>query len=206
MPEEDSHLPTGTEDTPLAQVRSSPRQLKPLDFGLRKGEHEHEHLEDLPDPDRERLVEEATRASHHDSDTDSDATDSEDFDWEAEDDARSTRNPDGDLTANVRRGRAVWRAFMRLSRFIRTLIIAVLGAGILITPLLVFQLRLRNTPGRIQAHVWSLWMAITWAASCGTYLVVDLAPTLALAVFRLFSHRVERMQITVEVRIPSTHK
>ena len=192
MPVEDSHLPA--EHISLPQVESSPRPFKPQDFGRGKTDN----FEDLPDPDRERLVE-ATRRSTHDSDTDSDATESEDFDWEAEDDARSTRNNPIVNPTNVRRGRALWQAFMRLSRPVRTLIIGILGAGILITPLLVFQLRLNHTPGRVQAHVWSLWMTITWAASCGTYLVVDLAPTVALAIFRLFSHRVERMQITVEV-------
>ncbi|EKM50351.1 uncharacterized protein PHACADRAFT_152233 [Phanerochaete carnosa HHB-10118-sp] len=156
-------------------------------------------VHDLPDVDRERLVE-ATRAEEPDSDTDSDATESEeDFDWEGEDDARSTKSDHLENAANVRRGRAVWRAFMKLSRPLRTLIVAVLGIGVLITPLLVFQLRFNNTPGRVEAHVWSLWMAITWAASCGTYLIVDLTPVLALAIFRLFSHQVERMQITIEL-------
>lgn len=188
MPGARKETDSPTEDIPLPRV-----ETKHLDFAGAPDVH------DLPDVDRERLVE-ATRTSHHDSDSDSDGTDSEDdFDWEAEDDARSTKADPLVNATNVRRGRAVWRAFMRLSRPVRTLIIAVLGTGILITPLLVFQLRFNNTPGRIQAHVWSLWMAITWAASCGTYLIVDLAPVLALAVFRLFSHRVERMQITVEL-------
>ena len=173
----------------LPKINSSP---KPLDFVPRKD------IDGLSDVDRDRLAE-ATRVSQHDSDTESDATDSDDdFDWDAEDDARSQRHV-MDTPGNVRRGRAVYRAFMKLSRLLRTLIVAVLGAGILITPLLVFQLRFTNTPGRIQAHVWSLWMSITWAASCGTYLIVDLAPTVALGIFRLFSHSFERMQITVEV-------
>lgn len=183
------------EDIPLPTLNSPKHSSpKPLDFV------QHKELNDLPDVDRERLIE-ATRTSHHDSDTESDATESdEDFDWDAEDDARSGRNIDVADTVNVRRGRAVWRAFMRLSRFVRTLIIGVLGAGILITPLLVFQLRFTNTPGRVQAHVWSLWMAITWATSCATYLLVDLAPAAALGILKLFSHSFERWQITVEVR------
>lgn len=191
MPGARRETDSSTEEIPLPKVESP----KHLDFAGAKDVHE------LPDVDRERLVE-ATCTSHPDSETESDATESdEEFDWEAEDDARSNKDDSIANASNVRRGRAVWRAFMKLSRLLRTLIIAVLGIGILITPLLVFQLRFNNTPGKVEAHVWSLWMTITWAASCGTYLIVDLAPVLVLAVFRLFSHRVERMQITLEVRL-----
>lgn len=177
------------EAVPLPKRTSSP---KPQDFVFRKD------LDGSIDIDDDRLAE-ATRTSHHDSDTDSDATDSEDdFDWDAEDDARSQRNM-SDVPVNVKRGRAMWRAFLKLSRPLRTLIIAVLGTGVLITPLILFEVHFKNTPGRVQARVWSLWLAITWAATCITYLAVDLAPMLVLGVFRLFSHSFERLQITVEL-------
>ncbi len=153
--------------------------------------------QDLPDVDRENIVNDTQDHDHSDTDSTGTGTDFEDdFDWEAEDDALSMRQEN---TTTAKRGRAVYRAFMKLSRPLRTLLVAVLGTGILITPLLVFELRFKNTPNRVQAHVWSLWLAISWAAACGTYLIVDAAPTFALGVFRLFSHKVERIQITVEV-------
>jgi hypothetical protein len=150
---------------------------------------------DIPDVDRDRLTN-ATRIDHDESG--SDLTDSEDeFDWDAEDDARSEHHKD---LSKSRRGRAIWLAFMRLSRTFRTLIVGAIGAGILITPLLVFQLRFNSSPARRQAHVWSLWLTIVWAASCVTYLVVDWTPTIASGIIRLFSHSFERMKITIEVR------
>ena len=99
----------------------------------------------------------------------------------------------------MKRGRWVWHIFMKLSRFSRTLLVAGIGVAILITPLIVFQVHFRSTPGRTQAYVWSLWLTITWAASCGTYLLVDLAPKLALWILHLLSHSMERWQITVGV-------
>ncbi|KAI0704350.1 Mechanosensitive ion channel-domain-containing protein [Cytidiella melzeri] len=151
---------------------------------------------DLPDVDRDRLTN-VTQIENDDNASDL-FTDSEDeFDWEAEDDDLSTHHKD--LPTRSIRGRAVWLAFMKLSRTLRTLLVGVLGVGILITPLLVFQLRFNSSPARRQAHVWSLWLTITWAAACATYLAVDLAPALASGIFRLFSHSFERIKITIEL-------
>ena len=91
---------------------------------------------------------------------------------------------------------------MKLSRFVRTLLVGILGAGILITPLLVFKLRFNDSPARIQAHVWSLWLSITWAAGTATYMIVDLAPWLLLHLLHLFGYSVERLQMLVEVSTP----
>ncbi|KAI0788812.1 Mechanosensitive ion channel-domain-containing protein [Abortiporus biennis] len=131
------------------------------------------------------------------SESDSTATvTSDEFDWEAEDDARSIHFK---AKAAATRGQAVWKYFMKLSRPIRTLIIGSIGAGILITPLLVFKLRFNSSPGRIQAHTWSLWLAVTWGAGCITYLVVDLLPGLFLFLCGLFGFKVERLKTTVEL-------
>lgn len=175
------------EEIPLPRLESP----RPHDYVPRKD------LQDLSDADREQLMK-ATQ-KHHDSDSDSSGTDSgTEFDWDAEDDASGRKV---ETTVHAKRGRLVYHAFMRLSKFVRTLIVATLGAGILITPLLVFQLKFTNTPGRIQAHVWSLWAAVSWAAGCATYLIVDVAPSVAVAIFRLFTHRVERLQMGVEVSL-----
>ncbi|THH32364.1 hypothetical protein EUX98_g1804 [Antrodiella citrinella] len=131
-------------------------------------------------------------------DSDSTATNSSDeFDWDGGDDALSAMDVGG--KAKAKRGRAIWSAFMKLSRSLRTILVGILGAGILITPLLVFKLRFNSSPMRIQAHVWSLWLAITWGAGCITYIIVDLLPWLILHLVHLFGHSVERLQIYIEL-------
>lgn len=175
------------EDIPLPPLRDP----KEHDFAQLRTDPQH-----LPDVDRDELFNATLTTDNTDSDsgTESDAT----FNWEEEDDSQSTR---GHLETKAKRGRWIWHAFMKLSRPVRTFIVAIIGSGILITPLIVFQVRFAHTPGHVQAHVWSLWLAITWAVGCATYLVIDLAPRVVLGIFRLFSHKVERMQITVEVSI-----
>ncbi|KAJ6621302.1 Mechanosensitive ion channel-domain-containing protein [Mycena sp. CBHHK59/15] len=123
------------------------------------------------------------------SDSDSTATNSSDeFDWD--------ENEDGDSgevgkVYKARRGRAIYLSFMKLARPIRTLLLGILGTGILITPLLVFQLRTRVV----------LWLAIIWAAGCITSLVVDNIPRFIIAVIVLFGGHVERLKIQLELTL-----
>ena len=181
-------MPTNVESVPLSSLRD-PKQH---DFAALRAMHD-----ELPDVDRDNLVN-ATPLEKSESDSTSETeTEEDEFDWLAEDDGHSTIQLENE--AKAKRGRRIWRAFMLLSRPFRVLIIAFLGIGILITPLLVFQLRFAHTAGHRQARMWSLWLAITWAAGCVTYLVVDLAPQVALLIIFAFTHRVQRLQISVEV-------
>lgn len=128
--------------------------------------------------------------------SDDTVTDLSDFDWDAEDDAQSRKEVD---KVKAKRIGAIWRGFMKLARPVRTLLIGALGAGVFITPLLVFRLRFNDSPARIQAHVWSLWLTIAWAAGCVTYLIVDLLPGFILRILKFANYRVERIQTTIEV-------
>ena len=157
MPDTQSSGKTSSEEIPLPRLTSP----KPRDYAAAK------HTDDLPEVDRDRLTN-VTRIDHDDTASDLMTESEDEFDWDAEDDALSMHRKDP-LT-RVRRGRAVWLAFMKLSRTVRTLIVGAIGVGILITPLLVFQLRFNSSPAKRQAHVWSLWLTITWAAGCVTYL------------------------------------
>ena len=74
------------------------------------------------------------------------------------------------------RGRAVYRAFLKLPKILRVLLVGGIGAGILITPLLVVQLHFNQSPVKTQVYVWSLWLSISWAAGVVTYIVVDGIP------------------------------
>ncbi|PBK65947.1 hypothetical protein ARMSODRAFT_960864 [Armillaria solidipes] len=136
----------------------------------------------------------------NDSDAASDTTatnTSDEFDWDENEEAVEKNQTE----VRARRGRAIYVAFMKLARPIRALLIGVLGAGILITPLLVVHFRFRNSPARIHVHVWSLWLTIIWAAGCATYLVVDLFPRLIIAFVVMFGGKVERLKIQIELAV-----
>jgi hypothetical protein len=133
-----------------------------------------------------------------DSSSDSDGTietiDDEDFDWDRDDES-----PDHKAEIQAKRGRAIWLAFMKLSRPIRVFLVAFLGVSILITPLIIVNVRFRSSPVHIHVHVWSLWFTINWATSCGTYLLVDGLPHLVIALTSLFGGSVERFKMQTEV-------
>lgn len=147
--------------------------------------------------DSPKQCEEIVNPSLDPSDSDSGTDSSDEFDWDAEDDAHSTRQILDDIHA--RRGRLLWRFFMKLSRPVRTIIIGSIGAGILIAPLLIFNFRFDSSPAILQVHAWSLWLTIAWAAGCVTFLVVDLFPPLVLFILRMTGYKIEQMVVTVEV-------
>ncbi|KAI0763775.1 Mechanosensitive ion channel-domain-containing protein [Trametes elegans] len=144
--------------------------------------------------------EELVKPSADDNDSgssDSTVTESDDeFDWDAEDDAKSQH-----IAASIkaRRGHALYRAFLRLPKLFRVLLVGVIGAGILITPLLVVNLRFNTSVVKAQVHSWSLWLAVSWAAGVATYLVVDAVPHLILVLLRVTSYKVERARVSIEL-------
>lgn len=130
-----------------------------------------------------------------DSDSDTAGTRSSDeFDWFEDESGNENTDP---ITA--KRGRRLWLAFMKLSRPIRALFVSLLGAAILATPLIVVNVRFQESVIKTQVHVWSLWFTISWAAGCGTYLLVDAIPRIVIIVTRLFGGQIERLKIQVEV-------
>ncbi|KAI0641891.1 Mechanosensitive ion channel-domain-containing protein [Trametes meyenii] len=131
------------------------------------------------------------------SSSDSSATETDDeFDWDAEDDAKSQH-----IAASIkaRRGHALYRAFLKLPKLFRVLLVGAIGAGVLITPLLVVHLRFNTSIVKAQVHAWSLWLAITWAAGVATYIVVDAIPHLVLVLLRISSYKVERARVSIEL-------
>ncbi len=148
-----------------------------------------------PPNEHEKLPSTSTRAS---TDSDTTATHSSDeFNW-SDDSSSGPKN--GDIV-KAKRGRLIYLAFIKLSRWIRVLIIGILGCAILITPLLVVQLRFKELASsvRTQVHVWSLWLTIIWAAACATYLVVDAIPRLIVGLIVLFGGQLERLKMQIEV-------
>ncbi|KAI0272641.1 hypothetical protein BC834DRAFT_840866 [Gloeopeniophorella convolvens] len=142
----------------------------------------------------------ATPSPHsHDIDSSSDtATGTDDeFDWDADEDFAPT--PALSEVSKAKRVRYLWLLFMKLARPVRTLLVGILGVGIFITPFLVFEFRFKDSVARPHVHAWSLWFAIIWAASCLTYLVVDLLPRLLIGILVLFGYTVERLKTQLEL-------
>lgn len=144
-----------------------------------------------------------TDGAHSDTDSTDTATNSDDeFNWDEDEDPSTSKSYE---KTKAKRGRAIYLAFMKLARPVRVFLLGALGAGILITPLIVVQLRFKSNPVRPQVHVWSLWLSIIWAAGCVTYLVVDAIPSLVIAFVVLFGGQVERLKIQLEVCFGSKH-
>jgi hypothetical protein len=90
---------------------------------------------------------------------------------------------------------------MKLSLPVRVLLIGAIGCAILITPLLVVNIRFNSSPVKQQVHSWSLWLTIIFACSCATFLVVEAIPKIVILVSKIFGANVERLTIQVEVRL-----
>ncbi|KAG9085573.1 hypothetical protein FS749_004321 [Ceratobasidium sp. UAMH 11750] len=137
------------------------------------------------------------RDSHEKYDSDSTATNSSDeFDWDAADgDDQSIHHE-----KKAKRGRRVWLGFMKLSRPLRTTIIALLGAGIFIAPLIVVHFKFRDSPARWHVFTWSLWLSITWAAGSVTSLIIDILPALILSfIFAVAGKPPEHLKTKLEL-------
>ncbi|KAF8673852.1 hypothetical protein AX14_005320 [Amanita brunnescens Koide BX004] len=99
-----------------------------------------------------------------------------------------------DENLKAKRGRRLWLAFLKLARPIRVLLVGLLGVIILIIPLLVVNLRFRESRVKLQIYVWSLWLAVIWAASCGTYFFVDAIPSIVTAAANVIGGQAERLK------------
>lgn len=147
-------------------------------------------------PGRGRDVKESDCDVVVDVDSDTSTNSSDEFDWDEEPSGAEEETHQG---KHARRGRALWLAFMKLTRLVRTLLVGIIGTALLITPLLVVDLKYHSSGARSQVHTWSLWLSIIWATSCATYLIVDLLPDTIVTVILLLGGQVERLKTQVEV-------
>ncbi|OAX44520.1 hypothetical protein K503DRAFT_304184 [Rhizopogon vinicolor AM-OR11-026] len=141
--------------------------------------------------------------THGEEDVDSDTTStnsSDEFDWDEEE---VTTEAETTITGKkAMRGRAIWLAFMKLARPVRTVLIGILGAAFFIIPLLVVEFRFKDKQSvRLQVRVWSLWLAITWAAACATYMLVDAIPRTVIYIVFLLGGQVERLKTQIELTL-----
>lgn len=141
-----------------------------------------------------------THEEDGDTDTTSSTNSSDEFDWDEEEVTSEAKNPVAGKKAM--RGRALWLAFMKLARPVRTLLVGILGAAFYIIPFLVVELRFKNKESvRLQVRVWSIWLSITWAAACATYILVDAIPRTVIYIAFLLGGQVERLKMQIEVCI-----
>jgi len=176
-----------SEDIPLPVLKEKDFEFAPQADSnqntlIDRTHHNHVHTEPLKDD------------IQYDSDS-TDTNSSDEFNWDEDEDARSEHHH----KMKAKRGRAVYLCCMRLARPVRVMFICILGAGILIAPLLVFELRFRNSIVRPHVYAWSLWLSIIWVAACLTYAVVDLVPRLVIRVVVLFGGQVERLKMQIEL-------
>lgn len=135
---------------------------------------------------------------HVQVESDTSTNTSDQFDWDEE--PSGAEEEETHQGKHARRGRALWLAFMKLTRLVRALLVGVIGTAFFITPLLVVELKYQSSGGvRPQVHAWSLWLSIIWATSCATYLVVDLLPDTIVTVILFLGGQVERLRTQVEV-------
>ncbi|SJX65747.1 uncharacterized protein SRS1_10081 [Sporisorium reilianum f. sp. reilianum] len=116
----------------------------------------------------------------------SSADESEDFDWDTssenddDDDEGDNRGRKGAKVTRARRGRRVYLACLRLARPVRMFLVGLIGTAICLVPFIVVTATNNTSSARPQVVVWSIWIAIIWAAGCGTFLIVDWIPPVAL--------------------------
>src|ERR1700691_1791924 len=70
----------------------------------------------------------------YDSASDTATNSSDEFNWDEDEEVAKSA-----LDTKAKRGRALYLAFMKLARPLRVILIGLLGAGVLITPLLVVE-------------------------------------------------------------------
>lgn len=119
---------------------------------------------------------------NHNNDEDSSGDETEDFDWDTDESDTDEVDEKGRKVIRAKRGRRIWLALMRLARPIRFFVFGLIGTAIAMVPFIVTTTAFRDSPARSQVQTWSIWIAIIWAAGCGTFLVMDWVPPLILKV------------------------
>lgn len=103
-------------------------------------------------------------------------TDEEDlFDWQTDEPTGA-----GAGAAQPRRRqkplRRIVSAIVRWPRWLRMVLIAVLGGGVCLVPLIVVVTAFESNSARAQVEVWSVWITIIWVTSVMTFLVFSWIP------------------------------
>jgi hypothetical protein len=134
---------------------------------------------------------------HEESSSDT-ATNSSDEFWDGAAKEDGVLKPSEEIRA--RRGRRLYLFLMRLYRPIRVLLVAVLGAGVLITPFLVFRYSFPSSVARPHVDAWSIWLTVSWACGAAISILIDLSPRIILSlILNVFGKPPESLTTELEV-------
>lgn len=134
----------------------------------------------------------------------SSADESEDFDWDTSGDEEQEDNKATAIT-RARRGRKFYLVCLRLARPVRIFLAGLIGTAIFLIPFIVVTTSYQDSSARGQVVVWSIWLAIIWAASCGTFVLVNWIPPVALrVVIAVYGKAPEVVKTNIEAFMAST--
>ncbi|KAG8949472.1 hypothetical protein FRC04_008571 [Tulasnella sp. 424] len=167
--------------TPKAGNSSRPASPVHYDFAQSKEPSPGSTLVRMPD----------SEAGTATDDTGTEATcSSDEFNWSDDEDAKSRRVA---AEKKARCGRAVWLAFKKLVRPVRSVHITTT------TPCFCFVV-LTTTPSKPHVVPWSLWIGISWAVACALSLFVDLFPRFLLwIIFVIYGKAPETFKTQLEL-------
>lgn len=165
----------------------------------RKAHYAEEHATYPPDAKSDSP---AYQHAHGGGQSDSE-DETDDFDWGTSDgEGEAAPEQEGGKRNRAKRGRKLYQSLMRLTRPVRVVAIGLLGTAIALVPFIVVLVAFKDRPARAQVEVWSIWIAIIWAAACGTFLVIEWVPSVILRLGVAFYGKApEAFKLYVEVII-----
>lgn len=169
-------------------------KISDAEFSLSPKEHDNARYNTEPRAD---VLSEKEHVDDSPSSDNTGTNSSDEFDWDKDEESPATESRT--VTSRAKRGRALYLAFLKLARPIRTLLVGILGCSILITPLIVVHLKFRNNAARPHVRAWSIWLSIVWAAACLTNIFVDAIPRMAMSITMLFGGHVQTLKTQLEV-------
>ncbi|CAO1617739.1 unnamed protein product [Sympodiomycopsis kandeliae] len=136
----------------------------------------------------------------------SSADETDDFDWDtSDDDGEDDKVVDshGNTKIRAKRGRKVYLFCMRLARPVRVFLLGAFLTVLCLVPLFVVLFGY-DSSNKARPHVesWSIWIAIIFASSAGTFIILDWFPPLILKLaVAVYGRSTESFKTYLEVAI-----
>ncbi|MBW0515515.1 hypothetical protein O181_055230 [Austropuccinia psidii MF-1] len=198
-----SHLPQGDAEALATRYKRALASPKPISPST------HSFKSSLPSS-RQKTVGLAAQSSYSSDDDSS-------FDWNKSDESELDENEreqrhkekvrqENDFNQQdhhlkrAKRLRKVYLSFIRLSKFVRTTLLLLLGCSITITPTIIVIVSFHNSSAKLHVLVWSIWASIIIFTSCITSILVEVFPAIVFKAFNLFyGSTPEKLKTQVEL-------